>query len=272
MAVFRKYRKYAGKNRKYFSRKPSVKKALRSVRAKSFRKKVLSVIHKEAENKTCFWAGNLTAYNSGINSTGDINQLIGSIQNGSQDHQRIGDEVRAMKLSIRGHVIMAINNTVNDSPTRRIAVRMMVVQPRRYSCINDVQTNASTWTSYLLKKGNTQTAFTGTISDLYADINTDEIITYYDKRMYLNQPYIDHQGSTTDRVIDVSKTVKFFNINLKCRNKKLRYDVNNDSGLTPTNYCPVLIIGYCHLDGGSADVLSTQVSMAYDSTLYFEDL
>ena len=43
---------------------------------------------------------------------------------------------------------------------------------------------------YIVKKGGTQTAFTGVVSDLYAPINNDAITTYYDKLIYIQNPIL----------------------------------------------------------------------------------
>lgn len=275
---FRSYKRFARKGNRKSSRGSVVKKAIRKVADKSFRKKVLSVIHKESEDKCAYGStGNsLVMFNSGVSSSsGDVMQLVPSIAVGTADNQRIGDEIRAKSLHIKGALVMSVDAQLNVTTSKRIAVRIMVVQPKRYNCLSDIQTNYALWTAGLLKKGGTQSSFTGLLSDLWAPINTDEITKYYDKVVYMTQPYLGTNSGTTSvntvTPVDLIKTTKFFNIKLPCRNRKLRYDPQSDNDLQPTTYNPVMLIGYTHLDGSSADIIGTQVGLTYDAMMYYED-
>jgi len=78
-------------------------------------------------------------------------------------------------------------------------------------------------------------------------------------------------GVNTASVYDTVNSVKFFNISIKCKNKLLKYDGAMD-GFQPQNWSPVLIIGYVHLDGAAPDVATTQVAMAFDSIMTYEDM
>lgn len=40
---------------------------------------------------------------------------------------------------------------------------------------------------------------------------------------------------------------------------------------SPMNFAPLMCVSYCHLDGSSADVISTSVSASYVSSLFYED-
>lgn len=271
------------RSRKSFSKKPTtykktVKKAIKAASNKIFKKKVLSVIHAQTEDKVAYTGTGdaLVYFNSGITSSGDIMKIVPNITNNASDSGRIGDELRAKSLHVKGALIMAQNLSQNTTSPIRIAVRLMVVQPKRYNSFADIQANYSTWNSALLKKGGTQSNFTGTLSDLWAPINEDEITKYYDKVYYMDQPYLFSQnftGASTSSPSEftVHNTVKMFNIKIRCRNKKLQYDPASDSAALPTNWNPVLILGYTHLDGSSADLVNTQVALTYDSMFYFED-
>jgi hypothetical protein len=250
--------------------------------SKSFVKKVQSIIHKNVENKQAFHTLDLTAFNSGINAVGDAIRILPNISNGNSDHSRIGDQLRGMTLNVKGHMISTIPAVyigTSIATNARIAVRMMVVQPRSYSQIDSVQSNATTWMSTLLKKGATTTNFTGTISDLYAPINSDAIIKYYDKVMYLPLPTVQFinsgvVGATNVNgpvASDVASSCKFFNLSLRVKNKLLKYDTTGSSTLQPMNYAPTFILGYVKLDGSSPDTVSTQVSCAFDAMFQYED-
>lgn len=218
---------------------------------------------------------NLTQFNSGINDAGDNRQIVPSMSKGTNDYNRIGDKCNAVRLDIRGHVIM--NSLYQDSNSARIGVRMMIVQPKRYANFSDVSA-ATSWQSALLKRGSATFGFTGLIADLYCPINRDAVTVYYDKVFYLSMPVVNRTtvaGTTlvntaTESVIDMYRTTRLFKISLKLRNKVLKYD-DLLGGTYPENWGPVMINGYAHLNGASADVTNTQLGVAFDSTLFFKD-
>lgn len=235
---------------------------------KNFVKAVKSIINKDVETKQGFHSVTAENYNSTIYVSGDCKRLVPNISQGTADNARIGDQVKAQTLSCKGAVVY--NPSTGQYGTyanSRIGVRMMIVQPRQYNNLDDVQSNAGTWTAYLLKKGGTTTAFNGVLSDLWAPINSDAVIKYYDKIFYLDAPYqVTAVGSTL-----MGKSTKLFNINLKLRNKTLKYDSSVSSGIQPTNYAPVLLLGYVHMDGSAADSITTALQLSYDSVLNYED-
>jgi len=241
--------------------------------SKALTKAVQSIIHKQAETKEAYHAIDNVAFNSGINSTGDMQRVLPNIGSGTAENQRIGEQCRLQSLRIKGHLYLSTaNNSVSNA---RIGVRMFVVQPKNLSGYPDVSVT-TTWLAGLLKKGGTNTGFTGIISDLYAPVNTDYVTCLYDKVTYVTMPFIFNQTlgvptqAYTSTAWDMVNSVKFFNINLKVKNKLLKYD-KDYSTVQPTSYSPILVVGYVHLDSSSPDVLTTQVYVSYDSIVTYED-
>lgn len=243
--------------------------------SKKFAKAVQKVIHANAETKMATVQQAFTSFNSAISVAGDIYPIIPAINQGIQDNNRLGDQCRGQKIRLRGHLIMAQNYNTGVSNCR-IAVRLMVVQPKAYATLDTVQANYATWMPSLLKRGGTSVAFTGLISDLYSDVNTDAITCYYDKIIYMTLPHENRITGTTNvntvGVSDLRQTVKFFDLTRSLRNKLLKYDPAFTSGQQPSNFSPVLVVGYAHLDGSSPDTVDTQVSIQFNSNLYFEDM
>jgi len=237
----------------------------------SFNKRVLSVIKKQTEDKMAYTSNSgVTLFNSGINSSADCQRIVPNISNGNTDYQRIGDQIRAQSFKLKGYLEMAVDPAISGSSAsnRRIGVRMMVVTPKAFGNVAFAENNASFWQGTLLKKGGTTTNFSGVVSDLFADINTDAVTVHYNKVTYMTQPVI---YGTLQGMLDISKTVKFFNINIKCKNRLLKYDANFDSALTPVNFSPILLIGYVLLDGTSPDTVSTRVGCMYETSFKYED-
>jgi len=257
---------FINKRRKYASKKrapPRRKRVLRN--SKTFVKKVKSILHNQIETKHAFHEQPTVGYNSGITSPADLTFPLPNVPQNVTESGRIGDQIRSHSLKIQGVLTMGLSYS-GTYPNTRIGVRVMVVQPKLYTNRDVINSEWSAWTTNLLRKGGTNTAFTGAIQDLHAEINTDLITKYYDKVFYMTIPYAPGGAA-----IETINSTKFFTVNLKLRNKLLRYNSGYYGNLAPSNYCPVLLCGYCHLDGSAADSVDTQVSMSYISNLAYED-
>lgn len=228
--------------------------------------KINRIIKKQTESKKSFHSMTTTAFNSGISNSGDVLFCCPNIGQGTAENERIGDEVKAQSLRIDGILTMNLSNS-GFATACRIGVRVMVVQPKAYSSVGIIQSESTTWLAQLLKKGGTEVGFTGIPSDLYADINTNSVTKYYDKVFYLNQDLVN----STVGAVGVNYSTKFFTINLKLRNKLLRYAAAYSGGITAINYNPCLLVGYVHLDGSAPDTVTTQLNMSYISRLMYED-
>lgn len=244
--------------------------------SKAFKKAVQKIVHKDVETKQAFANQYLQIqnYNSGINSSGDNNFIVPAISNSTLDNGRIGDQIRAQKLTVKGYFISRFTGTAGSTYYQncRIGVRMFIVQPKAYLGQGAISSASTAWMGALLKKGGTTSAFTGLINDLYAPVNTDAITCYYDKVFYVQNPYSNAiLGSGTANLLMPTGTTKFFSKTIKLRNKCLKYDTSVDSGLTPVNYNPTLLLGYCYLDGTSGDSVTTQIGLSWDSILDYED-
>lgn len=249
--------------RKLPPRKRKVSK--RVPRKNTFEKRVQAVVNSNIENKESFHSlsGN---FNSGISTAtgGEILQIIPNIGTGTGDNGRIGDQIRGQKLEVAGFVSM--NLTYTTAASARIAVRMMIVQPKNLGLLSAIQSNTSSWLSSLIKKGGTTTSFTGAIDDLFAPINTDSITKYYDKVFYLNLPYMNTAVGETSTM----GSTKLFKISMNLKNKSIKYD-STFSALNPVSYNPVMLLGYVHLDGSGPDTINTQAFLSYSSRLQYQD-
>jgi len=250
---------------KKFTKKPRVYKKKASKPSKSLTKAIQSVVRKDVENKEAYHGQSLLAMSPDIAFSTDILRILPNIPNGVDSNNRIGVKVRALTLKVKGHMVLStLNNTLANS---RIAVRMIIVQPKLSSYFDVVSgaTFGNPWLAALLQKGGASVPYTGTISDLYAPIDKDNSIVMYDKIFYLSVPINLAQPSSSV----VATTIKFFTFTKKL-NKVLQY-VDALNSLQPQNCSPVLLFGYTALDGTAPNVAQTQVSIAYDSTLSYED-
>lgn len=242
--------------------------------SKFLKRTIQTMIAKNVEDKMAYHStGNsLVYFNSGINSSGDVLQVLPDVSTGTTENARIGDTVRGKTLVIRGYIQLEKNQEFGDVANKRIAVRLMVVSSKKFKAFADLQSNAA---FSLIQKGGTSSRFEGYISDLFAPINTEQYVKHYDKIHYLSQSYVAQQvGSSTPSVVwsqDISKGIRFFTIRIPMRGKKLIYSQSSTSDLQPVNFAPILCAGYAHLSGGSPDVIETSVGICYDVTMTYED-
>lgn len=235
---------------------------------------VKAEIHKNTEDKVATAQFGLTNFNSGINSIGDIVQILPQVAIGSNVQQRIGDKIKMKTLSLRGILRLTTIPTTtsyNYVPAMRIAVRVIVCQPKTVTNSTDVGNNQGAWLSRLLKNGNSSVAFDGTLTNLFLPTNTEVITKYYDKIYYMRQPAIINPGVSTLELPTETSSVKFLRFKLKAgKNRTLNYDQSFDT-LKPTNFNPCILVGYSYIDGSSPDTVVTNVAMNFTSFLYFED-
>lgn len=243
--------------------------------SKSLTNAVKKIISAQAETKQAYVApssDSLTTFNSGINSTGDMLQVIPSISKGVNENERIGDEIMAQKINIRGHIRYTPQNAVNDAGRGNIAVRLMILTLKSRPSYPDAQ-GSSSFLGRLLRKGGTASTFTGILSDLYADVNRQLFTVHKDKIFYLNQPMMIQPPTSglSSGFQDLQNIVKFFNFNIKLK-KKYMYDDSVNGGIAPTNSGPFMVLGYVYLNGATPDTVSTNVGLHYISTLDYEDI
>lgn len=241
-----------------------------------FAKKVKAIVSSLTEDKQAYTTtgGSLLKFNSGIDSAGDLITILPNISQGIQENQRIGDQIRAKNLNVKGFVKLDINDVSDSSKLPTVIVRMMIVTMKACPSFPVAQANYARLDT-LLQKGGTTTGFSGALQDIYAPINRDVFTVHVDRKFYLNQSFINVTGpspSTATVTQDVSKTIKFFNVNVKCKGRILKYDEDMGADVQPNNFGPFLILGYSYADGSSADIVDTKVGLCFDSTFNYEDM
>lgn len=260
--------------RRNYRRKPAARKPRKYGRKsylkpkKNFVKAVKAIIHKQTESKMASLSYPLTYFNSDALSQADVIKVLPDIVQGTDNAQRIGDDVTSQKLTLKGHFLLA---RITGAGQSRIGVRMIVCCPKRYPIYTDAYGQFGNWINSVLMKGTTEIGLNGTIESLYLPINTNSITCYYDKVTYITQPYqlpITNATSTSDNE-DLTNSCKFFSKTITLK-KKLKYD-NVSPTNQPTNWSPVLLCSYVKLDGSTPDSLNTNLLMSFVSTLQYED-
>lgn len=261
--------------------KSKVVKSKKTTKAKMTEKQIKKLIdkriNKNIEDKEAYHVINtgettLTDFNSQINSTADMQQLIPNISVGASENQRIGNQITAKSLYVSGYFKFKPSVIPNATNYPNVCVRLMILSLKtapNYTEANETSTPLNS----LLRKGGTTSAYLGKLSDIFAPINTDLFTVHHNSVSYLTQSiYLQPSGATVASVsADLKNTVKFFDIKLKLKNKILKYDDTTSSGLLPTNYGPFMLLGYTYLDGSSPDLLNTACGMFYTTSLKYQD-
>jgi len=271
MAKFSKYSKRSYKPKKVYKskRKPAY------IPSKRFTKAVQKVVNKNAEDKVASAKYPLTQYNSGINSTGDIVGLMPILNIGTGASGRIGNMVTVKKCFIEANILLnqyaTLGSVGSFVPNSRIGVRIMVVMPKTVQGRTDINNNQGGWLSRLLRDGGSSVAFDGTLDNFFLPINTEVITKYYDKIIYLTTDSIFLPATNNDGAsINTANSVRRLKIPVIRRLRKILYDQSYDTQY-PVSFNPVVLLGYCHLDGSSPDILTTVVSMNFTTTMYYQD-
>lgn len=258
---------------KSYRRKPLVKKAIKKVSNLAFKKKVLKVLNSQSETKMAYHEKTWTDFNSSIAVPGDAMRIVPFVNEGTGEASRVGNRTRLKSLTLRGILQMIPQTNVNTYDNRKIAVRMMIVTPKSFPNWDQAGNNTATWMPYLLKKGATTTSFTGDVNDIYAPINSDAFITHYNKVFFLNQSGIFQTTAVGVASVDQSNLTRFWRKTFTFKNKLLKYDDTIGLGQTPSNWGPVLILGYALTDpSASPDTLTTRVRFNFSSCMKFEDV
>jgi len=226
---------------------------------------VKTQLHKAIENKLQAREFGLTNFNNGATISSDCIRIMPEIYNGTGDGDKTGNQITGRSFNIRGHI--NVNPSSLDAPRSRVMVRMMIVVPKKFPTVDVASNNVLYWLGEVLKQGNSGAPLDGTIKSMYLPTNRDVVTVLADKKFYLNPNYF-YSGSSPQTNFSTNFATKFFNINLKVKNKVIKY---YDSAPNSSTYDPILLFSYCFLDGSAPSALSTSMSMAFVSVLEYED-
>lgn len=267
--------------RKYTRRpaKRTVRRAIAKSRSKIFKKKVLSVIHKQAENKIARTVNmglstSVIAVPDAPRVTGvDCFQIVPNISTtpAAGTFYRLGEKVKAISLMVKGYYIYQPSVTVSSENFNHMKLRIMCVSPKNVRDLTSITSNSGSWIQNLLQNGSTTQQFSNSVTaSAYLPFNKENIIKYYDHVFDLNQDYL-LQTTAVGITPIITKSLRVnFSFRIPIKNKTLHYDQSINTGLTPTNFNPVLMAGIVQMNGFANT--TTKGSLFYTSELQYEDL
>lgn len=204
-------------------------------------------------------------FNGPISSTSEIYSLIPQIAQGTGDHQRIGNRIQPVSLTVRG--ICSLQS--NSRTSQRCVVDIYFLTSKLIKAEID---KSSILIDKLLNLGNgTNTFYNGTTLNAMLPVNTSEFTLLKHKRIILgkNKDSPNSYADTSEPQVAACSYARSWATKIKMP-KNLTYQT--DSNLSPCTYLPFMVIGWNYGDnnGGSAPSLPG-VFVQAQSHLYFKD-
>jgi len=213
----------------------------------------------------------LTDFNSVVNQQSDFYRCFPQLSQGTLSAQRIGQ--RVTPVSITSRVNVAFN--ITDAVSRDIEVHVWYLTSKQQKSVLAASGNLLynitngfilSGAGELLDNGDgTNTPFAGDFLSVTKPINKDQwsVIKHYRVHLY--------KGSGTSNNNQVANNEKrHVSLTTRLPVHQLIYDNQGDT--LPTNYCPVMCIGYRYLDGTAADEGGGVIEVQSASEMYFKDV
>lgn len=258
--------------KRFWPKKRVAKKFRKNKRTKSSslvtKAQLYRAIHRNVETKMATNQYTYSLFNSGITTSADIIPVLQGMNTGTSQAEKIGAEVRPIKLVIKGYIVYA-GDAYSDA--RMVGARLF--------CFQDKDTRAymnNIFNYNLLDAGGSSSSFTGTPMNWILPHNSDQFTFYADKRFKLLKSYgLLNQTSPSSTTSMTSINSSMFHPFTIVLTKKqlpavLKFDATNN-GSYPVNFAPYLALGYCDLLNANPDTTATKIGMEFSATLYYED-
>lgn len=189
-----------------------------------------------------------------INTPGVFLPLLPSIAQGDTDNQREGNKVFPRRLRV-AITVAYLRSPSTPIQSNSILYRILAVSDKKFNHIPIAlnQTDAS----HLLDSGTGEHAYLARIEDYLAPVNSECYKVHKDIRGKIS--------FGTDEVNMYNTYTHVFTINCP---KVLSY---NDNQTFPTNFAPMLAVGYSFADGTIPTDQFNPMNVTLQTTLYYED-
>lgn len=260
----------------FYRKRPTVRRPRAKKVSKALSSAVTRAVRREIKPEVKFVSNySVQDYNSSIQSTGDMVNVIPGVIQGDDDFQRTGAKITTKGLYVKGSITLSSADTdLGSTLYKPLRARMMIIRPKQYNSAVDQSTVAAGPLQRLLKPntGNSNAGrFDGATYSLLYPINKDEWDCCYDKQFNL-YPQQSNTGLVPDGTIQNAMNPGYYQFRKKIPVRKtLLYSPNNVGSVVPTNDVWYMVIGYAYMDQSSIDVVNTQVRAEIFSTLYFTD-
>lgn len=262
-------RKFSRRPRRAIRRRPKVSKKIKSY--------VKRAIHSNIENKEVLvYAANqtLTTNQSGLLNGSTAVQLLPSLAQGTGDNNRVGNCVRVVRGSIKGHVNLKPADGITNPLSTPCNVKMWLI--RDIAEAHQLPLNGGVFTTYLDQffRGNgTTLPFQGNLLDMSLPVDDQHFRVLKTKQFEIGATYASATGAVgTGGYFDNSKMIIPFYFNwAKYAKKQIKYSETNPVSTTqPINDNLYLIVQVVRSDGTASAGLQ-MAEWHYVNECKFED-
>jgi len=210
-----------------------------------------------------------TSFNSSISAASECYPVVPAVAEGDAGHNRSGDKVKPVILVVKGHVQYDEAFQGNFAPPS--TVRVMILSQKNLKTNGDL---SRVDTAHLLKDNiatDTARAYTGSMFDNLAPINTDLFKVHMDRKIKMLPQLYTGLGNTTDtntKTLSGTQRTYAFTARIKCP-ANLYFDDGN--GNNPNNFAPFICLGGVCDDNAGAFSANTPYRLTAQSILYFKD-
>lgn len=202
-----------------------------------------------------------------------INNVIPDLPVGAARGDRFGAQVKLTRINIKGKIdVPADDNPIIGNDDRaQIYVRLFVLSCKKFKQIQEVRSNwnaGAQLNAQFFKTSDQGESPQGQYIDMLRPVNSDAFTTHFDRVYKLDRNYgyfpdpTSTSGAATQRPVS-----KDFNINLKVKNKHLKYE--DSTVVQPDNWQPFVCYMFCY-GNGAAPSTSDVPYIEYLSTMSFK--
>lgn len=196
--------------------------------------------------------------------------IIPNVPTGATRADRLGAQIKLTRLSIKGKIDIPAddNPIVGNGDRAQIYVRLMVLSSKKFREIQEVRSNwnaGSSLNDSFFKVSDVGQAPTGQYVDMLRPINSEAFTTHYDRVIKMNRNAFT--GDIAEGYAPQRPVSKDFKINLKVKNKLLKYDDN--TSVQPDNFQPFVCALFAY-SNGSIPTLSAVPFMEYLTAMSFK--
>jgi len=212
----------------------------------------------------------LTPFNSQVAAITDFYRCFPQVSQGTLSAQRIGQRVTPMSITS----FLNVSFDINDALSRDIEVHVWyLISKQQKSVLSAKDQLLYNITNRFLLSGfaelcdngdGTNTTFRGDFLSCTKPVNADQFTVI---KKYVRHLYKGAGTSNNDQVANNEK--RHFTLRTRLPVHQLIYDAQNDT--LPTNYMPVMCIGYRYLDNTAPDTGAGVIKVQSTSEMRFKD-
>jgi len=205
------------------------------------------------------------SFSQAITGTGELYALIPPITQGTDDHQRIGDQISPVSLTVKGTV--ALNPELISSTIITADVYFLTSKQVK----SELVYGGVPITSMFIDSGGGLASYDGTVRNTQLPLNQDDFTLIKHKRFKFEKPIqipnnYQQAGTGVDSLAVMAKT---FSVKIPLP-KTLKYATAANS--VPQNAYPFMVVGWHFGDANGMSVgNSRDIGVTAKSTLYYKD-